>query len=353
MKLNFKLIFGFGILIFTIILSIALYFVFSKDNFEESKLNKIDDKDIDINKSSKINKINKVIDNINEDNQNKNKNEKNEINKVIKKINQNENQKENQKEIQKDLNKIESNKYDFEEDINFYTNFQNYRFGDIFFGRLKEEKEQIEKEIVTNYPTSLASQYIKSRIKNEDFDLLIKLINDYSLQLNKEWNLNNMAVVHLRLGDVCDDPIYKNTIEKIKRKLYENIPVDDQEWPEIMENIVNGKKTYEYVNINFYLKSISYFKRAISILKQNGINEILLMAGSHIKCKNYKLSTFYFNEVKKLFINNDFIVYQSIGKHPDNDVYLVSKCRYFVVSKGGYSSLLKQIAKNNETIIIE
>ena len=71
MKLNFKLIFGFGILIFTIILSIALYFVFSKDNFEESKLNKIDDKDIDINKSSKINKINKVIDNINEDNQKK------------------------------------------------------------------------------------------------------------------------------------------------------------------------------------------------------------------------------------------------------------------------------------------
>ena len=116
---------------------------------------------------------------------------------------------------------------------------------------------------------------------------------------------------------------------------------------------VNGQIKQRVRNSNFYLKSINFYKNIINKLKNYNVKNIILMSGSHIKCKNYNLSNYVFSVIKNLFENNGFYVESKIANHPDLDINLTLSHKYFVPSKGGYASLLKDLASKKKIIILE
>ena len=189
------------------------------------------------------------------------------------------------------------------------------------------------------------------KINNNEFQ---NKIVDLDEDLNENTNIekDNNAIIHLRLGDILDDPFYGNNKFKIDRKLYENIPSDDEKYPKMIKMEYNNKIVSRAENPNHYLKSISYYINVINKLKDHSVDNVIIIAGSHINCKNYKLSSYVFNVIRKLFEINDINVKISIGKHPDSDLFLVVNSEYFVPSNGGYSHLLTDIAKFNNVKII-
>ena len=244
------------------------------------------------------------------------------------------------------------NKSDY---LNFYTDFEDYRIGDIFYERLDDKKIMIEEKINSLYPDSLASLYLKNKKQQFDYKTLLDLIE--KKYINKNINKNNVnsytAVVHLRLGDILDDKFYENNKEKINQKLYDNIPNDDDPFPEMITVKINGVEKKRVNNSNFYLKSINFYKRIIKKLKEHKVKYIILMSGSHIKCQNYNLSNYVFKIIKKLFESNGFKVQSQIANSPDLDIYFTLYNKFFVPGKGGYASLLKDLAHKKGLVVLE
>ena len=236
-------------------------------------------------------------------------------------------------------------------EYDFYTNCEDYRFGDVFYGRLKNKKGEIEGKILNDYPNSICSKYIKKRTKDIDFDTLFKILNENE-NTNEIVNENN-CVIHIRLGDILDDPFYENDKNKINQKLYHNYPPDNQQYPNMIKYLYNDKIHDRVDNSNYYLKSIDYYNNVIKKLKENNIKNVTIIAGSHINCKNYKLSSYVFNTIKNLFKKNGFNVKINVGGHPDNDLLLVVNSKYYVASNGGYSNLLADIARIKKNKVIK
>lgn len=244
------------------------------------------------------------------------------------------------------------------QNYNFFTEYEDYRIGDIYYERLGPKKYMIEEKINNLYPNSLAALYIKNKKHVSDYSTFIKLIDDkYNNNNNKNLNKpsvnNNIAVIHLRLGDILDDPYYENNKKKINQKLYNNIPNDNIEFPDMILIEINGKIIKRVENSNYYLKSINFYKKIIKKLKDYNVKNIIIMSGSHIKCNNFNLSTYVFNIIKKLFQSNGFIVESQIGNSPDFDIYQILNNKYFIPGKGGYSSLLKDLAHKKGIIILK
>jgi len=214
---------------------------------------------------------------------------------------------------------------------NLYTHLESYRLGDIYNGNAGNELQDLKKTHLKNFPTSIASEYIKQTNNINDINILINIIN------NKSKNIinNNNCILHLRVGDVLEQ--YENTFNKILNKLFNNVPTNAEE--KFNHNI-------------WYLYDLGYYKEKIEKLKKLNINNIIIIAGSHIKLKNYKHSTYVINKIKELFEKNGIKVELSLGKNPDDDVILVYKSKYFIPSKGGYSRLLTEITQKSRGIII-
>lgn len=231
---------------------------------------------------------------------------------------------------------------DNNEVYNLYTDAESYRIGDLVRGmtNLKNYKSNLDlaSDMLLKFPNSIASEYIR----NIDQDSLHKLSN---LDINKELYLykisvinnllknyniqqNNGIVIHLRVGDILDDDGYSPPNKK---------QLDDY----INKNIKLGR-TYEQ-----YVKRLSYYHDLIHELKQNNINKVTIIAGSHIKCPNYKISSYYINIIKKLFEDNGIGVTLRLGLHPDEDLKLAVGAKKFYGSGGGYSELLELL--NNST----
>lgn len=236
------------------------------------------------------------------------------------------------------------------ENFDFYTNCEDYRFGDVFYERLGEKKTEIENKILKLYPDSICSKYINNKKQKYDFTSLFKIINNYDYNNNYD---NKTAVIHLRLGDILDDPFYENNKNLIHIKLYHNNPTDDQKYPIMINIIKNGKKIKRVDNPNYYLMSLNFYKNIINQLKNMNINNIILISGSHIKCNNYYLSTYVLKIIQKLFIDNKFNVKIHIANHPDSDILTVLNNKYFVPSKGGYSLLLEDLARMKKIKILK
>jgi len=159
-------------------------------------------------------------------------------------------------------------------------------------------------------------------------------------RINENKISHNTCVVHLRVGDILDLDYFAATFNKIQDKYYNNNPNDNDEW------------NFDEPNYYYYLYSKSYYVDKIEKLKKLGINKIIIIAGSHVDCGNYKYSTFYINKIKRLFENNGFTVELRLGSHPDSDIMLVYNSNYFIGSKGGYSKILEEIVLENDNTVL-
>ena len=82
-----------------------------------------------------------------------------------------------------------------------------YRLGGYVYNRKKKigENSRYNKEIgfnyhLKNYPNSIATEYMLKTKENEDYNILLNIIN----KKKPNFTVNNYVVIHLRIGDVID-----------------------------------------------------------------------------------------------------------------------------------------------------
>jgi len=225
---------------------------------------------------------------------------------------------------------------------NLYTGVNSYRIGDLIRGMTHVKNYQsnldLAADTLVQFPNSIASDYIR----NIDTDSLHKKCNldeNKELYLHKvaiikklmnNYNIphNESAVVHLRVGDILDLPD-------------ENPPTKQQLNEYVNSGVKKGSKYEKYV------KTLSYYNNLIRDLKQNNINKVTIIAGSHIECPNYYVSSYYINMIKNFFEKNGIHVTLRLGLHPDEDLKLACGSKKVYGSGGGYSELLELL--NNST----
>jgi GR25 family glycosyltransferase involved in LPS biosynthesis len=199
---------------------------------------------------------------------------------------------------------------------------EGYRLGDMILWPKWRHHETGEQYHLENFPTSIASNYMRTTTKRKQYNILHSLIQVE----NAEKPPKNALVIHLRLGDVL-------TIHG------GDIPIKDFL---IKQQITNNAG---------YVKPLRYFFEKIPIIQRYGIKNIILVAGSHFKvpCKR---SHTYIHAVQKFFEQMGFNVSTRLGKKSDDDFIYMSSADFYIPSGGGYSSLIQEMIKLSNNRII-
>lgn len=211
-----------------------------------------------------------------------------------------------------------------------YNNLPYYRLGDM----IKWKNQRGRKTLYTsflhhkeyhlkNFPNTIASEYMRRTDDESNYEILNNIILNTKLKNSSLYIQQNSCLVHLRVGDVIEDSEF--TVSQLLEK---------------PRKYFNGKTKHNYV------KSRSYYLENIEKLKELGVKDVTIIAGSHIDI-NLTKSWKYITEIEKLFKNNDFNVMLYTGNHPDDDLILSSRVKYFVKSGGGYSIILSEINRLN------
>jgi len=231
---------------------------------------------------------------------------------------------------------------DNDEVYNLYTDADFYRIGDLVRGitHIKNYNSNLDlaSDTLIKFPNSIASDYVRNidpsslhTMSNLDINKELYLHKISVIKnLLKRYNIpqSNGVVVHLRVGDILD---HESQSPPSKKQLYNYINKN-----------IRLERIYEK-----YVKRLSYYHNLMHELKKNKIKKVTIIAGSHVKCPSYKVSSYYINIIKKLFEENGFEVTLRVGLHPDEDLKLAVGSKKFYGSGGGYSELLELL--NNST----
>ena len=221
------------------------------------------------------------------------------------------------------LNKTNKDRY-YDSKKKLYTGLTQYRIGDLFYMREARGikycgKISCKEYHLINFPNTIASEYMRRTDDEGNYEILHNIVLNTKLKDPSLYVPKNSCMIHLRIGDVIDESEF--TVSQLL------------------------EKARLYGNLN-YVKPHSYYLEKIEKLKDLGVKDVLIIAGSH---NDYDLtkSWEYITEIEKLFLNNGFNVMLYTGNHPDDDLILSFRVKYFIASGGGYSDLLSNINRLN------
>ena len=200
---------------------------------------------------------------------------------------------------------------------------RNYRLADMIKSK-KFRTNELKKKYPIIFPNSIATEYMKRTDEDNDFNLLIDIINKRENDIHKKYY--NYIIIHLRTGDVIDKTKYS---------------VDD---------FLN--KNINYANNSQYVYPLSYYKKILEKLKKINSKKILLISGFHHKGSHSK-SNEYIDRIKKFFEDNNYKVEKRINNDPDDDFIIMSNSKYFVKSGGGFSKIISQIVEKKGGNVIK
>ena len=179
--------------------------------------------------------------------------------------------------------------------------WNNYRLGDYIRGKGKINKDEFSGTIGNIYKNITNSSH--------NFKLLYNIFKNINYF---EKPLDNVIVVHLRIGDVLE----------------------------------------EYTDLRGYwspLKCEQIFD-LVKKLNKSKIKNIHFLFGSHKKLNSYEKSIKYLKDVKNKFI--DYNIKFIFSKNPDFDFYYMCHSKYFIKSGGGYSEIIsKYITTIGNTVL--
>ena len=204
-------------------------------------------------------------------------------------------------------------------DLNFKSEWMDYRMGDMLKSTFWRDKEAGEKLHLEKFPKSIASRYMLATNKTNDLDVLKTIIKDMPLKIfqldnmKNKFNIKNTVAIHLRLGDVID-----------KSNMH------------IFDFLEKGTD---------YVRPVEHYKKIISKLKSTRYRNVVLIAGSHNSYKNHRKSFEYLMTIRELFLENGFTVFLKIGGNPDKDFLISVSTPILVVSGGGFSALMGDMSK--------
>lgn len=198
-----------------------------------------------------------------------------------------------------------------------------YRIGDIVNSKTWRKWNNSDKYHLDNFPNTIASKYLKLTEDEGNFEILKNIVKNTKFR-NKKLKLSyDYCLLHLRVGDIIDGDIW--TVDQF-----------------LEEDRVN----------NYYKKKIvkskHYFIHKINESKNYKIDNLVIIAASHMNLNSFAKSYEYIYKIKKLFskrFKNIIIFY---GNHPDDDMLLAHYAKYYISSGGSYSYLLSKITNGIE-----
>lgn len=169
---------------------------------------------------------------------------------------------------------------------------------------------------LTMYPGTIAAKYMKATWGSKNmwgqYDVLCDIVSKHG----DDRPSGDMAIVHLRLGDVADD----------SRRTGEDL------W-------LHGTGP-----VMFYIKNQSYYENVVGSMKQDhpGISTIVLTGSTiHSGAKDHTPSLEYISLATGFFKSRGYNVIQRIAGHtPDDDFAYMSHAQVYVYGGGGYSRLV-------------
>lgn len=152
---------------------------------------------------------------------------------------------------------------------------------------------------------------MRSTTKENDLKTLDKLT---------KVNLNSLAIVHLRIGDVLDQ---------------KGLP-DIETFLDTPTSWTNGL---------YYVPSLNEWKAKALKLKEMGIERVEIVASAHVDYSSYPKSSAYIDAITNLFENHGLKTSKRLGNNPDEDFKHMACAKTFVKAKGGYSRLIASLVK--------
>ena len=205
----------------------------------------------------------------------------------------------------------------------------NYRLSDMFKNYKRNVPMGYEYH-KKNYPNSIIVEYMDKTTQGHQYDIMEDIINKRHKLSNYKYikKYKKYIIMHIRIGDViqhneCNayDLLYNNT----------------------------NNCSYKYRN---YVKSIQYYDNIIKQIKTNYKNyKVLFIGGIHHKI-NHSKSYNYINLIKKHFEKNYIKVKLRINRDADIDFLIMSKCKIFIPSGGGFSNVIQTLVTRNGGIIL-
>jgi len=196
--------------------------------------------------------------------------------------------------------------------------WNNYRLGDVFYRELDSNfyDPSFEENVLyhkTNYPGTIANEYINKNRENTNYKLLQEIIESRTLDKN---TYPETLFLHIRVGDVlCNSTDWLN---EVNGPLYYSKVGDENWWDNVKKYIL-----------------------------LNNIKRVVIISGSHMnKCLSESAK---YIEDRKNFLKREIPgikVEYRLGQSPDDDIILVYYVKHFITTGGGYGNMIKEI-KNN------
>ena len=172
-----------------------------------------------------------------------------------------------------------------------------------------------------HFPNSIVAEYFSLTDKKNDNAVLADIVK----RRNRKRNLpKNTCVIHLRIGDV---------INNTKASIVELVSLSTD------SGLTEMEKYYRS-----YIKSFAQIKKEIKTTWNNQVNNIIIVAGSHVDCNQTK-SCNYLSVIKKLLETEGYTVTMRLGGDADEDFIFMCMAPYFIGSGGGYSKLITEVRK--------
>jgi len=179
----------------------------------------------------------------------------------------------------------------------------NYRLGDVV-----SWKEDVSYHI-KDFPNSIASEFIQRNKphKLDNFDLLKQIINE---RKNSESVPDDTLVLHIRVGDVlCVKTAYDDGPKHYSKK-------GDVEW----------------------------WNNIIHFIKNNKINNVIILAGTHVKHCISESSDYIKDRAQFLKDGTGVAIDYRIGQPPDDDVIYCSSAKHVITTGGNFGNLLIKVS---------
>jgi len=195
--------------------------------------------------------------------------------------------------------------------------WNNYRLGDVvLMPRYSNFYDPGFHENVlyhtTEYPGSIADEYIRGSKKHKDFEFLNKIINSRN---NLEKVDDHTLVLHIRIGDVICKKVWRN----------------------------DAKDHYSKIDNKYWWKNV------VRYIKNNGITRVIIIAGTHFKDCLEESEKYVFDRGNYIRTSSGVNVEYRLGKSPDDDIIFSSNAKHFMTTGGGYGELIKMIINKNKS----
>ena len=198
-----------------------------------------------------------------------------------------------------------------------------YRLGDMFHGIGRHGDDAFGRVgqgfHFARFPDSIASQYMRTTGASNDYETLARIVRDYSASHASDLPPPNVAVLHLRCGDVLEMDMTHSGFHGDTDGL-------------LRQGLSN------------YVKPLSYFEQYLEPIT---VSHLVLVAGTHYQHGNneWPWSTAYINGVRDHFRERGYFVELRIGHDADQDVVYMAHASYYISSGGGFSQVIQGLVE--------